>query len=135
MGVAVRGCLVPGCTEKHKGLGFCARHYKQFCRNGLNVETRAICKVDECTEPCKACGYCDAHFREFLKRQRAAAKGGQAMEAKMSEAVRYAASLLDDAYCVYTVEEAWRRACAAGGLSLSSPVPAELERFYSWGKQ
>jgi hypothetical protein len=29
-----RGCKVPGCKRKHRGLGYCANHYERFKSTG-----------------------------------------------------------------------------------------------------
>lgn len=50
-----RGCLVPGCSEAHKGKGLCARHNRRRNNYSLSVEGFLTLVVDaRCGNP--ACG-------------------------------------------------------------------------------
>ena len=62
-------CCIDGCEGKHKGHGYCNKHYQRFKNNGDPLIVRAktdhypdICTVENCNEEYLAQGYCNKHY-------------------------------------------------------------------------
>ena len=67
----MRTCKVDGCNGKHKGLGYCDKHYQQFKIHGkLSIGTEhqrqvGPCSVDGCDVKATRKGFCGRHYKHF----------------------------------------------------------------------
>ncbi len=55
-----RTCSVDGCTNKHKGRGFCATHLMAWRRNSPDAPR---CSVDSCSNAAWSRGLCTKHYQ------------------------------------------------------------------------
>ena len=56
-------CSVDGCNNKHYGLGYCRKHYKEFKKYGeIRPPKPTTCSVDGCNGKIKAKGLCNKHW-------------------------------------------------------------------------
>lgn len=57
-------CSIEGCGKKHKGYGYCDKHYQRFKKHGdANIcFKKKSCLVDVCAEPYYGKGYCNKHY-------------------------------------------------------------------------
>jgi hypothetical protein len=71
-----RECSVADCTARHRGLGFCDKHYQRFKKYGdpRGVERPSECTVEGCDRPVCGHGLCSMHYQ----RQRAHGEVGPA---------------------------------------------------------
>ena len=64
----MRICNIEGCNEKHKGHGYCDKHYQRFKRHGdVTVYfKKKPCKVEGCTAIYYGKGYCSKHYQRWI---------------------------------------------------------------------
>lgn len=68
-------CSADGCSERHKGHGFCDKHLRRFKRYGdplgggyFRVRKQLDqCVVDGCKNPARGRGLCSKHYRRVTK--------------------------------------------------------------------
>lgn len=58
-------CVI--CGKKHKGLGFCDKHYQRYKKYGdpHYIKKAATCKI--CGEKAHAYGYCGKHYQQKVR--------------------------------------------------------------------
>lgn len=64
----MRKCSVKGCGEKHKGRGYCRKHYQRAFKLGLIQPLPpkpSKCSVKGCDEKHKGRGFCNKHYQRF----------------------------------------------------------------------
>lgn len=68
-------CKIDGCNGKHKGHGYCTKHYERFRRYGDPMGGQRFrvsnngkkCSVHDCEEMATSLGYCDKHWKRQHK--------------------------------------------------------------------
>lgn len=62
----MRECSIEECSNNHKALGYCWKHYKMFKRHGnpLYKKEKKVCSVDECNNIHRAFGLCYNHYQK-----------------------------------------------------------------------
>lgn len=65
-------CIVPGCENPKRALGYCSPHYQLLRKYGRTDRVHAqntgrICEYENCEAPAVKVGYCDIH-RKLLRR-------------------------------------------------------------------
>lgn len=65
----VRLCSLEGCEGKHKGLGYCDKHYQCFKKHGdplyINPQIIRMCSVEGCESVYDSKGYCGFHYKRW----------------------------------------------------------------------
>lgn len=58
-------CIIDDCCNKHRGLGYCLKHYTRFKKYGhpLYKLPKKYCKVNECKLPYFSKGFCSTHYK------------------------------------------------------------------------
>ncbi len=62
-------CSVEGCDQKHKGHGYCAKHYQRYKKHGNPDSPIKKCSVEGCENPYKSNGYCAKHVYSIFARE------------------------------------------------------------------
>lgn len=60
-------CSIEGCFIKHKGHGYCDKHYQRFKRHGdaqVRFKKKA-CSISDCLNKYYAKGFCDKHYQRI----------------------------------------------------------------------
>jgi hypothetical protein len=57
-------CSIEGCNGKHKGYGYCDKHYQRLKRHGdvTAYFKKKQCSVEGCTDKYNGKGYCNKHY-------------------------------------------------------------------------
>ena len=63
----MKACSVDGCDGKHKGYGYCDKHYQRFKRHGdVSVYfKKKQCSVDGCVDVYYGKGFCSKHYQRW----------------------------------------------------------------------
>lgn len=54
-------CKIQGCSNRHKGHGYCVTHLQKARKEGL-LGPPKLCKIGYCSTPVRAKGYCSKHY-------------------------------------------------------------------------
>ncbi|OHE77463.1 MAG: hypothetical protein A3F67_02550 [Verrucomicrobia bacterium RIFCSPHIGHO2_12_FULL_41_10] len=62
-------CSIEECTGRHKGHGYCGKHYQRFKKHGdpLICFPKGICCIDGCDREFLANGYCSLHYGRWKR--------------------------------------------------------------------
>ena len=65
-----RLCSIEDCGRKHKGYGYCNKHYEKFKRYGdplagrENFPAGSRCSIENCHRPIEGAGLCAKHYQK-----------------------------------------------------------------------
>lgn len=65
-------CIVAGCENPKRALGYCSQHYQLLRKYGrtdriYTQNAGKVCEYDGCEEPAVKCGYCDIHRKQLRR--------------------------------------------------------------------
>lgn len=83
-----RRCSFEGCNRKHKGLGYCRKHYTRYKRTGSLflkqikriVDATRGCVILNCTRPHWGKYYCKIHYMKIFRIPKSRSKEDPKME-------------------------------------------------------
>jgi len=63
----MKSCSIEGCHEKHKGHGFCNKHYQRYKLHGnpIKLSTKKSCSIIDCKNKYLAKGFCNKHYLRY----------------------------------------------------------------------